>query len=207
MEMSKAMKLFLNNEVASASAKWIFQAMSVLQTENKEKTVKAFLKELEEGIGDERVCYIQITLLRYRTLQKRPFYQLQTFGPEFYLAPPLSERDLEWDWMYEPYYRFCEEITASSRRYVMQIPAGSLSQICLLELEETKAVIRRLFQESLVGILTGQAFQKAGSGKNISFHLSDYMGEYEPLLVLNRQTKETGEWLNGIFQNHSGDRL
>lgn len=207
MEMNKAMKCFMRNEVASASAKWIYRAMSVLQTENKEKTIKSFLDELEGGISDKRVCYLQISLLRHRTLQKRPFYQLQTFGHEFYLTPPLAEKELKWDWLYEPYYEFCEEVRAAGRKYVMQISAENLSRICLLELEETKELIRRIFQESRLGILRGQSFQRAASQKEIAIHLSDYMGEYEPLLVLNCQTKKTGEWLNGIFQNHAGDQI
>ena len=52
MEMNRAMRLFIKNEVASESAKWIYQAMTVLQTENKNKTVKHFLDELEEEIDD-----------------------------------------------------------------------------------------------------------------------------------------------------------
>ena len=207
MEMNKAMKMFVENEVASASARWVYKDMSVLKTENKEKTIKSFLDELEEGISDERACYLQITLLRHRTLQKRPFYQIQTFGPEFYLASPLEEKELGWDWLYGPYYEFCEEIAASSKKYVMQISTEDVSQLCLLELEETKKIIQRLFQESLSGILTGKPFQKAVSQREVSIHLSDYMGEYEPLLVLDNQTKETGEWLNGILQNHSGNKI
>ncbi len=93
--------------------------MSVLQIKSKEQTIKSFLDELEEGISDERACYLQIALLKYRILQKRPFYQIQTFGPEFYLASPLTEKELRWDWLYEPYYEFCDEITASSKKYVM----------------------------------------------------------------------------------------
>lgn len=207
MEMNKAMNMFVKNEVASASAKWIYQAMSVLQIENKAKTISHFLNELEEGILDERVCYLQITLLRYKTLQKKPFYQIQTFGPAFYLTSPLSEKELGWDWLYEPYYAFCEEITASSKKYVMQISAENLAQLCLLELEETKEIIRRIFRESLIHILTGEVFQRAAKQREIYIHLSNYMGKYEPLLVLNNQTKETGEWLNGIFQNHAGNTL
>ena len=85
MEMNRAMRLFIKNEVASESARWIHQAMSVLQTENKDNTVKSFLAELEEGIADVRTNYIQIVLLRHRTLQKKPFYQLQIFGLNFIL--------------------------------------------------------------------------------------------------------------------------
>ena len=173
--------------------------MTVLQAENKNKTINHLLDELEAEILDVRVCYIQISLLRYRILQKRPFYQLQIFGPEFYLAPPLAEKELQWNWMYEPYYEFCEKITASSRKYVMQITDADLSRLCLLELEETKEIVRRMFQESLVDLLTRETFQRAASQREISIQLSDYMGEYEPLLVLNHQTKETGEWLNGIL--------
>ena len=76
MEMNKAMKMFVENEVALASAKWIHQAMSILQIEHKEKTMNYFLDELKEGIADERVNYVQIVLLRYKTLQKNPFYQM-----------------------------------------------------------------------------------------------------------------------------------
>ena len=199
MEMNKAMKVFIKNEVAFASAKWIHQAMSVFQIEHKEKTIHYFLDELNKGIADERVHYIQIALLRYKTLQKKPFYQIQTFGSAFYLAVPLSEKELKWDWLYEPYYAFCEEIKASSKKYVMQISAENLAQLCLLELEETKEIVRRMFQESLVDLLTRETFQRAASHREISIQLSDYMGEYEPLLVLNHQTKETGEWLNGIL--------
>ncbi len=199
MEMNSAMRLFIRNEIASESAKWIYKAMTVLQAENKNKTINHLLDELEAEILDVRVCYIQISLLRYRILQKRPFYQLQIFGPEFYLAPPLAEKELQWNWMYEPYYEFCEKITASSRKYVMQITDADLSRLCLLELEETKEIVRRMFQESLVDLLTRETFQRAASQREISIQLSDYMGEYEPLLVLNHQTKETGEWLNGIL--------
>lgn len=199
MEMNSAMRLFIRNEIASESAKWIYKAMTVLQAENKNKTINHLLDELEAEISDVRVCYIQISLLRYRILQKRPFYQLQIFGPEFYLAPPLAEKELQWNWMYEPYYEFCEKITASSRKYVMQITDADLSRLCLLELEETKEIVRRMFQESLVDLLTRETFQRAASQREISIQLSDYMGEYEPLLVLNHQTKETGEWLNGIL--------
>lgn len=199
MEMNSAMWLFIRNEIASESAKWIYQAMTVLQAENKDQTIKRFLDELEEGLSDIRTCYIQISLLRYQILQKRPFYQLQIFGPEFYLAPPLAEKELQWNWMYEPYYEFCEKITASSRKYVMQITDADLSRLCLLELEETKEIVRRMFQESLADLLTRETFQRAASQREISIQLSDYMGEYEPLLVLNHQTKETGEWLNGIL--------
>ena len=206
MEMNKAMKMFVKNEVAFASAKWIHQAMSVFQIEHKEKTIHYFLDELNEGIADERVHYIQIALLRYKTLQKKPFYQIQTFGSAFYLASPLSEKELKWDWLYEPYYAFCEEIKVSSKKYVMQISAENLAKLCLLELEETKEIIRCLFRESLFHILTGEVFQQAVKQREISIHLSDYRGEYEPLLVLNNQTKETGEWLNGIFQNHAGNK-
>ena len=206
MEMNKAMKMFVENEVALASAKWIHQAMSVFQIEHKEKTIHYFLDELNKGIADERVHYIQIALLRYKTLQKKPFYQIQTFGSAFYLAVPLSEKELKWDWLYEPYYAFCEEIKASSKKYVMQISAENLAKLCLLELEETKEIIRCLFRESLFHILTGEVFQQAVKQREISIHLSDYRGEYEPLLVLNSQTKETGEWLNGIFQNHAGNK-
>ncbi len=206
MEMNKAMKVFIKNEVAFASAKWIHQAMSVLQIENKEKTMNHFLDELKDSIADERVNYVQIVLLRYKTLQKNPFYQMQTFGPAFYLASPLSEKELKWDWLYEPYYAFCEEIKVSSKKYVMQISAENLAKLCLLELEETKEIIRCLFRESLFHILTGEVFQQAVKQREISIHLSDYRGEYEPLLVLNSQTKETGEWLNGIFQNHAGNK-
>jgi hypothetical protein len=131
---------------------------------------------------------------------------MQTFGPAFYLASPLSEKELKWDWLYEPYYAFCEEIKASSKKYVMQISAENLAKLCLLELEETKEIIRCLFRESLFHILTGEVFQQAVKQREISIHLSDYKGEYEPLLVLNNQTKETGEWLNGIFQNHAGNK-
>lgn len=42
MEMNKAMKMFVKNEVAFASAKWIHQAMSILQIEHKEKTMNYF---------------------------------------------------------------------------------------------------------------------------------------------------------------------
>lgn len=206
MEMNKAMKMFVKNEVAFASAKWIHQAMSVFQIEHKEKTIHYFLDELNEGIADERVHYIQIALLRYKTLQKKPFYQIQTFGSAFYLASSLSEKELKWDWLYEPYYAFCEEIKTSSKKYVMQISAENLAKLCLLELEETKEIIRCLFRESLFHILTGEVFQQAVKQREISIHLSDYKGEYEPLLVLNSQTKETGEWLNGIFQNHAGNK-
>lgn len=206
MEMNKAMKMFVENEVALASAKWIHQAMSVFQIEHKEKTIHYFLDELNKGIADERVHYIQIALLRYKTLQKKPFYQIQTFGSAFYLAVPLSEKELKWDWLYEPYYAFCEEIKVSSKKYVMQISAENLAKLCLLELEETKEIIRCLFRESLFHILTGEVFQQAVKQREISIHLSDYRGEYEPLLVLNNQTKETGEWLNGIFQNHAGNK-
>ncbi len=199
MEMNSAMRLFIRNEIASESAKWIYQAMTVLQAENKDQTIKRFLDELEEGLSDIRTCYIQISLLRYQILQKRPFYQLQIFGPEFYLAPPLAEKELQWNWMYEPYYEFCEKITASSRKYVMQITDADLSRLCLLELEETKEIVRRMFQESLADLLTRETFQRAASQREISIQLSDYMGEYEPLLVLNHQTNETGEWLNGIL--------
>ncbi len=199
MEMNSAMRLFIRNEIASESAKWIYKAMTVLQAENKDQTIKRFLDELEEGLSDIRTCYIQISLLRYQILQKRPFYQLQIFGPEFYLAPPLAEKELQWNWMYEPYYEFCEKITASSRKYVMQITDADLSRLCLLELEETKEIVRRMFQESLADLLTRETFQRAASQREISIQLSDYMGEYEPLLVLNHQTKETGEWLNGIL--------
>lgn len=199
MEMNSAMRLFIRNEIASESAKWIYKAMTVLQAENKNKTINHLLDELEAEISDVRVCYIQISLLRYRILQKRPFYQLQIFGPEFYLAPPLAEKELQWNWMYEPYYEFCEKITASSRKYVMQITDADLSRLCLLELEETKEIVRRMFQESLADLLTRETFQRAASQREISIQLSDYMGEYEPLLVLNHQTKETGEWLNGIL--------
>lgn len=199
MEMNSAMRLFIRNEIASESAKWIYKAMTVLQAENKNKTINHLLDELEAEILDVRVCYIQISLLRYRILQKRPFYQLQIFGPEFYLAPPLAEKELQWNWMYEPYYEFCEKITASSRKYVMQITDADLSRLCLLELEETKEIVRRMFQESLADLLTRETFQRAASQREISIQLSDYMGEYEPLLVLNHQTKETGEWLNGIL--------
>ena len=76
---------------------------------------------------------------------------------------------------------------------------ADLSRLCLLELEETKEIVRRMFQESLVDLLTRETFQRAASQREISIQLSDYMGEYEPLLVLNHQTKETGEWLNGIL--------
>lgn len=199
MEMNSAMRLFIRNEIASESAKWIYKAMTVLQAENKNKTINHLLDELEAEILDVRVCYIQISLLRYRILQKRPFYQLQIFGPEFYLAPPLAEKELQWNWMYEPYYEFCEKITASSRKYVMQITDADLSRLCLLELEETKEIVRRMFQESLADLLTRETFQRAASQREISIQLSDYMGEYEPLLVLNHQTNETGEWLNGIL--------
>ncbi|MCI8533654.1 MAG: hypothetical protein HFI17_16080 [Lachnospiraceae bacterium] len=199
MEMNSAMRLFIRNEIASESAKWIYKAMTVLQAENKNKTINHLLDELEAEISDVRVCYIQISLLRYRILQKRPFYQLQIFGPEFYLAPPLAEKELQWNWMYEPYYEFCEKITASSRKYVMQITDADLSRLCLLELEETKEIVRRMFQESLADLLTRETFQRAASQREISIQLSDYMGEYEPLLVLNHQTNETGEWLNGIL--------
>lgn len=199
MEMNSAMRLFIRNEIASESAKWIYKAMTVLQAENKNKTINHLLDELEAEISDVRVCYIQISLLRYQILQKRPFYQLQIFGPEFYLAPPLAEKELQWNWMYEPYYEFCEKITASSRKYVMQITDADLSRLCLLELEETKEIVRRMFQESLADLLTRETFQRAASQREISIQLSDYMGEYEPLLVLNHQTKETGEWLNGIL--------
>ena len=199
MEMNSAMRLFIRNEIASESAKWIYKAMTVLQAENKNKTINHLLDELEAEILDVRVCYIQISLLRYRILQKRPFYQVQIFGPEFYLAPPLAEKELQWNWMYEPYYEFCEKITASSRKYVMQITDADLSRLCLLELEETKEIVRRMFQESLADLLTRETFQRAASQREISIQLSDYMGEYEPLLVLNHQTNETGEWLNGIL--------
>ncbi len=207
MEMNRAMRLFIKNEVASESARWIHQAMSVLQTENKDNTVKSFLAELEEGIADVRTNYIQIVLLRHRTLQKKPFYQLQIFGPEFYLAPPLAEKDLQWDWMYEPYYEFCEKITASSRKYVMKITNEDLARLCLLELEETKEIVRRMFQESLADILTGEIFQRASSQRKISIQLSNYMGKYEPLLVLDSKANETGEWLDGILQNRTGEKI
>ena len=59
MEMNKAMKMFVENEVALASAKWIHQAMSALQIENKEKTMNHFLDELKDSIADERVNYVQ----------------------------------------------------------------------------------------------------------------------------------------------------
>ena len=74
MEMSRTMRLFIKNEVASESAKWIYKAMTVLQAENKNKTVKHFLYELEEEILDVRACYIQISLLRHRILQASNFW-------------------------------------------------------------------------------------------------------------------------------------
>ncbi|MFR1885493.1 MULTISPECIES: hypothetical protein [Lachnospiraceae] len=109
--------------------------------------------------------------------------------------------------MYEPYYEFCENITVSSQKYVMQITNEDLARLCLLELEETKGIVWRMFQESLADILTREAFRRAASQREISIQLSDYMGKYEPLLVLNRQTNETGEWLNGIFQNRAGENI
>ena len=43
MEMNSAMRLFIRNEIASESAKWIYKAMTVLQAENKNKTNKSFV--------------------------------------------------------------------------------------------------------------------------------------------------------------------
>lgn len=117
------------------------------------------------------------------------------------------EIHLQWDWMYEPYYEFCEKITVSSRKYVMQITSEDLAQLCLLELEETKEIVRRMFQESLADILTRETFQRATSQRRVSIQLSNYMGKYEPLLVLESKTNETGEWLNGILQNRTGEKI
>lgn len=207
MKIDKAMERFLQNEVASASARWQYQAMSVLQKENKRETIKRFVDELQEGISNEDTCYLQIALMRYRTLQKRPFYQLQAFGSGFYLMPPQMEKELTWEWLYGPYYTFCEEMTVASRRYVMQISQADLSQLFMLELEESKQVVRRVFQESLPEILRRGTVKEASSRRTISIQLSDYMGRYETLLVLDPQTRRIGDWLDGIFQDHTGDRI
>ena len=81
MEMNRAMRLFIKNEVASESARWIHQAMSVLQTENKDNTVKSFLAELEEGIADVRTNYIQNRAFETQDIAKKAFLPAPNFRP------------------------------------------------------------------------------------------------------------------------------
>ncbi len=71
----------------------------------------------------------------------------------------------------------------------MQISAENLAQLCLLNWKKRKRLSGAYSGESLFHILTGEVFQQAVKQREISIHLSDYRGEYEPLLVLNNQTK------------------
>ena len=119
---------------------------------NIKKNHTLFLDELNEGIADERVHYIQIALLRYKTLQKNLLSDTNLWlcllscrsivrkGIEMGLA------------LYEPYYAFYEEIKASSKKYVMQISAENLAQLCLLNWKKRKRLSGAYSGESLCSI-------------------------------------------------------
>lgn len=199
MELSRAMKQFLGREVASASAEFMYRSMSALRGGRKEEQTASFLDVLKGCIQNPRVRFLQISLVRHRTLQKRSFYCIQTFGKEFYLSPPIQEKELDWKWMYEPYDRFCQRVADESRKYVMQLSKQEVRQICLLELEETKVMVKELFQEVLPHLLGDEGIRRLCREREVEIQLSDYMGAYEPLLSLNQQTEKVGEWMNGIL--------
>lgn len=207
MEKNDSMNRFLSGEVAAASTEFIHNAMKALQNESKENTVDQFVSALKECLNDGRVCFLQITLIHHKVLLGKEFYHLQGFDSSFYLSPPIFESVLDWDWMYHPYYEFCRKIRDESKRYVMQFQKKDIDQICMLELDETKHIVRRLFSEAVSDLIRSKEFCAFGIKTGLQIQLSDYMGEYEELYTFDNESEKLGAMMNGVLQNHSSDRI
>lgn len=199
MEKSDYLKLFLRKEVAAASAEFMYKAMSALQIEKKEETIRQFVSDIKEIRKVETIRFLQISLTYHKALMGKPFYGLLGFGPSLYLAPPVLERELDWGWMYNPYYDFCERISIESKKYVMQITKKDLETIFMLELDETKHIVRQLFEETAADLIQSKELCEFGVKTGLQIQLSDYMGPYEELCTFDNQSEQLGGLMNGIL--------
>lgn len=85
MEKNDSMNRFLSGEVGAASTKFIHNVMKVLQIESKKHTIDQFVSALKECLNDDRICFLQITLIHHKVLLGKEFYYLQGFDSSFFL--------------------------------------------------------------------------------------------------------------------------
>jgi len=146
MKKEDALNQFLEIEARAASSKFVFASMSCLDQEHKKATTAQFGDAMRHILREAPDLYfLQITLLRSKVLSGQPFYRLEAYGADLYLAEPLLQMEPPFDWLYDTYAGFTAELEEESRKYIFQIGKPELNRIKLAELYNCQRIVKHLF--------------------------------------------------------------
>ena len=200
---TEALQKFLYKEVKQASYRFVLTCMENLKKDVLHEQVQIFVEDFKRLFelcreSDEQVCFVQIALLRSRALMHRPFYRLEAFSKEFYLAEPIAFMDLRMDWLYHPYEEFCREVERESKKY-LYISAPELDAIKQIELINSRRIVRHLFEEAILHIVDTEEYQNLGVEDGFQIHMAEYRGPYEKIYEECESARIVGEICRGIL--------
>lgn len=207
MQKSDALEIFLRKEAEDASRKFMLRSLKHLEigevTERKREFVHIFQELLDRCQHEpEEVRFIQITLMRSRALCNRPYYVLEAFPEELYLAEPVVSVEMDLQWLYQDYREYCEEIDRQAKKYYC-LDKLILDSIKLTELIRCKRIIRYLLEETLGAIISTEEYRNLSPREGFQIQIGEYRGSFDIVFQSNPCVEKLGRWWYGVSQNHA----
>lgn len=212
MEKTEALERLLKKEVKEAAREFYRNCMDYFKLNANEDIHQQFIEEFREifralmhGERKQEVCFLQVSLMRAKALSGEPFYRLEAYGPDFYLGEPLATRELQLNWMYREYGRFCEAVDKGSKRYIRCFQEPEISRIKLAELYTAQRIVRYLYQDALIELVHTEEFKALKVREGFQLQMGEYRGPYERLYEVNDCTKRLGEIWYGLLSNNGAN--
>lgn len=207
MQKSDALKVFLRKEAEDASRQFMLRSLKHLEKVEIPERKREFVHIFQELLGRCRdgakeVRFIQITLMRSRALCNRPFYVLEAFPEELYLAEPVVSVEMDLQWLYQDYREYCEEIDQQAKKYYC-LDKLILDSIKLTELIRCKRIIHYLLEETLGAIISTEEYKSLSPGEGFQIQIGEYRGPFDIVFQSNPKIERLGRWWYGVSQNHA----
>lgn len=206
MKKEEKLAYFLEEEVQKYSHFFFKETMDFFFLE-KEKIIQEFVhcfqllcqKYHSSSKAQEKVAYVQYSLIYTKVLSKEPFYYLEFFNRNFYFDGFLSGEVYVADWLYNPFFAFEEKVYQEAKKYVGAIQKPELEQIFLIEIKRWKNILKFIFSEAVPLLMVTKEYQNLAYEQQMAFQLGEYRGNFEEIFVRDELVDKMGEYMNGIL--------
>ncbi|MNJ50720.1 hypothetical protein D3C77_460030 [compost metagenome] len=133
-------------------------------------------------------------------LHKAP-YVIEAFDKDYYLGNVISQEAYHPQWLFEPLYRFYEEITRESRKYILKITPIEVDRILLIELKKYEEIIKFIAKEAIETLVDTREYHDVFYEDEVEFRIGEFRGESEIIFIKNARNDAIWRYISGILSD------
>lgn len=148
-----------------------------------------------------KVAYIQYSLLFSNVMLHKAPYVIEAFDKDYYLGDVIGQEAYHPQWLFEPLYRFYEEITRESGKYILKITPIEVDRILLIELKKYEEIIKFIAKEAIETLVDTREYRDLFYEDEVEFRIGEFRGESEIIFIKSARNDEIWRYISGVLSD------